>query len=75
VSRYTWLMIYNLIHVAPLVAMLGLRVGLGDRTAAILHRVRTAADWPVSKLLPPLLVLAGVALLGDGALRLVAALA
>jgi cytochrome c biogenesis protein CcdA len=74
VTRYAWLFIYNLIYVAPLVAMLGLRVGLGDRTAAILRRVRTAVDWSVAKLLPPLLMLAGVALLGDGALRLVAAL-
>jgi hypothetical protein len=74
-TRYTWLLVYNLIYVAPLVAMLALRVGLGDGTAAILRRVRTSVDWTVAKLLPPLLVLAGVALLGDGALRLAAALA
>ncbi len=74
-TRYSWLLIYNLIYVAPLVAMLALRVGLGDGTAAILGRVRTSVDWTVAKLLPPLLVLAGVALLGDGALRLAAALA
>lgn len=72
--RYAWLLIYNLIYIAPLVAMIGLRVGLGHNAEAPLRSVRTAVDWSFAKLLPPVLVLAGVALLGDGAIRLFTAL-
>lgn len=72
VARYAWLSLYNLIYIAPLVAMLVLRFVFGERAEPPLARVRQAVDWSFARLLPPLLLLAGIALIGDGAMRLLA---
>lgn len=68
--RYGWLALYNFIYAAPLIAMLALRLALGERAEPVLARVRGAVAWTFAKLLPPILALAGVALVGDGAVRL-----
>lgn len=73
-TRYAWLVAYNLVYIAPLVAMLALRVILGARAEPALSHVRLAVDWSISRLLPPALLLAGTALLIDGSVRLAAAL-
>lgn len=74
-TRYAWLVAYNLIYVAPLVAMLALRSALGANAEPALARVRLAVDWSFARLLPPGLVIAGAALLIDGAMRVWAFLA
>jgi cytochrome c biogenesis protein CcdA len=73
-TRYAWLVAYNLVYVAPLVAMLALRSVLGTKAEPLLGRIRRAVDWSFAKLLPPGLVIAGAALLIDGTLRVAAVL-
>lgn len=70
ICRYAWLVVYNLIYVAPLAAMLGLHIALGDKAEGVLRKVRRGVDWSFAKLLPPILALTGIALLGDGFMRL-----
>jgi hypothetical protein len=74
-TRYAWLVAYNMVYVAPLAAMLALRSALGANAESVLARVRRAVDWSFAKLLPPGLVIAGAALLIDGAMRVWAFLA
>lgn len=73
-ARYGWLAFYNVIYVAPLIAMLVASLTLGQRAEPALRRVRQAVDWTFARLLPPILVLAGIALLVDGAWRVFAVL-
>ena len=73
-ARYGWLVVYTLIYVAPLIAMLLASLVLGERAGPTLRAVRRAVDWTFARLLPPILVLAGVALLVDGARRVLAVL-
>jgi hypothetical protein len=64
---------YNLLYCAPLLALIAGRMSLGKAASAhFFGRLRSAIDWAFAKLLPPLLVVAGVGLIIDGARRLVA---
>lgn len=63
---------YNLLYVLPLAALIAAYAALGpDRSAAVFGQVRQAVDWAFAKLLPPLVLLSGVALIADGVRRLV----
>lgn len=73
-ARYGWLAFYTIMYVAPLIAMLAANLALGERADSALRRVRQAVDWTFARLLPPLLVLVGIALLIDGARRVLVAL-
>lgn len=64
---------YNLLYVSPLLLLCAARAGLGPaRSERFFGRARAAVDWAFARLLPPLLLLAGLALLVDGARRLAA---
>lgn len=69
-SRYAWLAIYNLVYVAPLLAMLGARLALGARADRVLGAVRRGVEWSFAHLMPPLLAFLGLVLLADGVRRL-----
>jgi hypothetical protein len=73
-ARYGWLAFYTVIYVTPLIAMLAASLALGQRAEPTLVRVRQAVDWTFARLLPSVLVLAGIALLIDGARRVFAVL-
>jgi hypothetical protein len=74
-ARYGWLAFYTVVYVTPLIAMLAASLALGQRAEPTLVCVRQAVDWTFARLLPPALVLAGIALLIDGARRVFAVLA
>lgn len=69
-GRYAWLAAYNVVYVAPLIAMLAVRNALGDAGAGVIDKLRRGVGWSFATLLPPLLAILGFLLLLDGTLRL-----
>lgn len=63
---------YNLLYVSPLLLLVAARALLSPAASErFFGRARAAIDWAFARLLPPLLLLGGAALLVDGARRLV----
>lgn len=60
VGQYLWVVFYCLIYVTPLLLLIGLRVGLGDRSGGALQAVKTAVAWSFANLMPPALILIGL---------------
>jgi hypothetical protein len=52
-GQAAWLALYNLVYVAPLLAMLGARLALGVRAEAFSEGVTRAVEWAFARLLPP----------------------
>lgn len=64
---------YDLVYCAPMIALIVARTLLSaERSELLFGRLRSAVDWAFAKLLPPVLLLTGVALLVDGGRRLLA---
>lgn len=64
---------YNLLYVSPLILLVAVRALLSpEASERFFGRARAAIDWAFARLLPPLLLVAGIALLVDGARRLAA---
>jgi hypothetical protein len=69
----SWLALYNVIYCAPMIALVLAKALMSDgASAALFGRITGAIDWAFAKLLPPVMVLAALFLLGDGARRLLA---
>lgn len=69
-GQYFWLLIYNVIYVAPMVAMLVVRLTLRKRADGVFSAIRKGVDWAFKHLMPLLLILFGIFLLFDGVRRL-----
>jgi len=69
-AQGAWLVVYNLVYISPLLAMIAIQIVLQSRARPILARVQTGVNWSFANLLPPALLLVGLYLLSDGALRL-----
>lgn len=60
-GQYLWLTLYCVIYVAPLILLLVLRMVLGSHVDGALKAVLAGVNWSFRHLLPPTLVIAGVA--------------
>ena len=60
-GQYLWLTLYCAIYVSPLILLLVLRELLGSHADRALSKVLSAVNWSFRHLLPPMLLIAGVA--------------
>ena len=58
-GQYLWLVAYVAFYVAPLLALLYLRVVLGSKADSALNRVLAVVNWTFKHLAPPILISAG----------------
>jgi hypothetical protein len=60
-GQYLWLTLYCVIYVAPLILLLFLRKLLGSQAEGARRHVLAAVNWSFKHLLPPMLLIAGMA--------------
>jgi cytochrome c biogenesis protein CcdA len=58
-----WLLIYNLVYVAPLFLLIALHDLLGERSDAVFGRIQRVVNWGFAHLLPPLILILGLGLI------------
>lgn len=73
ISNLCYLLIYNVLFCAPLIALIVARFLLSEEKSGIVFgKMRAGIDWGFAKLLPIVLAVGALALLVDGARRLMA---
>jgi hypothetical protein len=70
-GQLAWLALYVAVYVSPLVLMSVVQAKLGPRAEGVFGRVRAGVDWAFARLLPPLLMLYGAALIADAIRRFI----
>jgi cytochrome bd-type quinol oxidase subunit 2 len=55
-----WLAFYNLVYIAPLILILGLRIFAAARFDPFLDRIQCGMAWLMQRAVPPLLVAVGI---------------
>lgn len=69
-TQVAWLLVYNLVFIAPLVMLIWVHIALGVRSASVFGSIERSVNWSFVFLLPPLLALGGLWLVYWGSVPL-----